>query len=129
MVGRLENMTTKTQVAGSVGSPVVDKVVQEIAPAQGVPVQAERNLGNTERMIPVEQAENMVERMNNFLASENSQLKFVFHNELNEYYVTIIDSKTDEVIREIPSKKLMDIHAAAREFARFIDRQESLRKA
>ena len=54
--------------------------------------------------------------MNTFLLSANSQLKFELHDELNEYYVTIIDSNTDEVIREIPSKKLMDIHAAMREF-------------
>ena len=54
--------------------------------------------------------------MNSFLESANTQLRFKFHDELNEYYVTIVNSNTDEVIREIPSKKLLDIHAAMREF-------------
>ena len=43
-------------------------------------------------------------------------MRFKLHDKLNEYYVTIVDMKTDEVVREIPSKKLLDIHAAMREF-------------
>ena len=58
----------------------------------------------------------MTDSMNTFLESANTQLRFKLHDKLNEYYVTIIDMKTDEVVREIPSKKLMDIHAAMREF-------------
>lgn len=116
MVGRLDNMTTTTEVTRSAGTPAFDEEARESAPVQRVAVKAEGNQENTERVMPTEQAEIMVESMNNFLTSANSQLKFVFHNELNEYYVTIIDSNTDEVIREIPSKKLMDIHAAMREF-------------
>ena len=116
MVGRLDTMTTTTQVTRSAGTPTLDNEVREAAPVQGVSVKAERSSGNTERTMPAEQAEIMVESMNNFLVSANSQLRFVFHDELNEYYVTIIDSNTDEVIREIPSKKLMDIHAAMLEF-------------
>lgn len=61
-------------------------------------------------------AKTMTESMNKFLQSADAQLKFVFHEDLNEYYVTIINPATDEVIREIPSKKLMDIHAAMKEF-------------
>lgn len=62
------------------------------------------------------EAKAMTDSMNDFLVSADSQLRFVYHDGLSEYYVTIVDSVTDEVIREIPSKKLMDIHAAMKEF-------------
>lgn len=69
-----------------------------------------------DKLLPAEKAKQMTDTMNTFLQSANTQLRFKFHEKLNEYYVTIVDSKTDEVVREIPSKKLMDIHAAMREF-------------
>jgi len=69
-----------------------------------------------QQQLPADKARQLTESMNTFLGSANTQLRFKFHDKLNEYYVTIVDSKTDEVIREIPSKKLMDIHAAMREF-------------
>lgn len=70
----------------------------------------------SEQQLPIEKAKRMTESMNTFLESANTQLRFKLHDKLNEYYVTIVDMKTDEVVREIPSKKLMDIHAAMREF-------------
>lgn len=69
-----------------------------------------------EQQLPADKAKQMTDSMNTFLESANTQLRFKYHEKLNEYYVTIVDSKTDEVIREIPSKKLLDIHAAMREF-------------
>ncbi len=39
-------------------------------------------------------------------------MKFEFHDKLNEYYVTIIDEVTREVVKEIPPKKLLDMFAA-----------------
>jgi len=66
--------------------------------------------------LPPEKAKKMIESMNRFMESTNTNLRFQYHEELQEYYVTIVDSKTDEVVKEIPSKKLMDIYAAMRDF-------------
>lgn len=74
----------------------------------------EQTLGSDE--LSASKAQTITESMNQFLQSADSHLKFIFHEELSEYYVTIVDSTTDEVIREIPSKKLMDVHAAMKEF-------------
>lgn len=70
----------------------------------------------TEKVLPKEDAQVMTESINQFLTSTDSQLRFVFHDQLNEYYVTIINSATNEVIKEVPSKKMLDIHAAMKEF-------------
>lgn len=118
MVSRLDNSTGITQIASSSGDTTKNKEVQRVAPVPAVKTKTDKNTGSTsnEKEMPIEQAKDMVESMNDFLQSADSNLKFVFHEELNQYYVTIVDSTTDEVIREIPSKKLMDIHAAMREF-------------
>lgn len=68
-----------------------------------------------EQNLTGEKAKKMTETLNKFLETSNTQLRFKFHDELKEYYVTVVNSK-DEVIREIPSKKLMDIFAAMQDF-------------
>ncbi|MCJ7840172.1 flagellar protein FlaG [Lederbergia sp. NSJ-179] len=55
--------------------------------------------------------------MNQFLkASTQTHLKFEFHDQLNEYYVTLVDETTNEVVREIPPKKILDMFAAMTEY-------------
>ncbi len=67
---------------------------------------------------PLSQAEILkaVQGLNDFLKPTNSHLKFEFHEDLGEYYVTVVDEVTKEVIKEIPSKKLLDSYAAMTEF-------------
>ncbi|TKC17042.1 flagellar protein FlaG [Robertmurraya kyonggiensis] len=58
----------------------------------------------------------VVSSINEFLKPLNTHLKFEFHEELEEYYATIVDDRTKEVIKEIPSKKVMDMHASMAEY-------------
>lgn len=58
-----------------------------------------------------------VDSMNDFLEPTNTSVKFKFHDELGEYYVQVIDTFTDEVIKEIPNKKFLDMYASMAEFA------------
>lgn len=68
------------------------------------------------KILSLKEAQEMVGSMNDFLKSADSRLKFVLHDKLETYYVTIIDSETEEVIKEIPSEKMMNIRAAMKEF-------------
>ncbi|KAA0548798.1 flagellar protein FlaG [Bacillus sp. BGMRC 2118] len=63
-----------------------------------------------------EKLEEVVKSMNQFLKPSHTSLKFQLHDELQEYYVSIVDDITKEVVREIPSKKLLDMYAAMTEF-------------
>ena len=108
MVTGVENAVPSIKIAHSATGVTQNKEVQKVAPTQPT--------SSDEQEMPAKKAKGMIDSMNKFLVSADSKLKFEFHEELNEYYVTIIDSQTDEVIREIPSKKLLDIHAAMREF-------------
>lgn len=65
---------------------------------------------------PKEKMETVVEGLNKFLKHSNTALKFQYHEKLQEYYVTLVDEKTQEVVREIPPKKMLDFYAAMTEF-------------
>ncbi|MBY6052168.1 flagellar protein FlaG [Cytobacillus firmus] len=76
-----------------------------------VPVQSKLN-----GQIKEDKLTEVVDSMNEFLQASHSSLKFVLHDELNEYYVTLVDDVTQEVVKEIPSKKMLDMYAAMTEF-------------
>ncbi|GEN54427.1 hypothetical protein HFA01_26890 [Halobacillus faecis] len=40
--------------------------------------------------------------MNEILKKLETSLRFQFHEKLEEYYVTIVDNQTEQVIKEIP---------------------------
>ncbi len=63
-----------------------------------------------------EDLEYVVKSLNDFLKPANTHIKFELHEELQEYYVTVVDNQTNEVVREIPSKKLLDIYAKMTDF-------------
>ncbi len=63
-----------------------------------------------------DEMEKVVQGMNDFLKPASTHLKFEFHDELKEYYVSIVDDVTHEVVKEIPAKKMLDMYAAMTEF-------------
>ncbi|WP_026570966.1 MULTISPECIES: flagellar protein FlaG [Bacillaceae] len=66
------------------------------------------------------QVQNTIDALNEFLEPTHTGLKFELHDKLEKYYVTVIDTDTKEVIKEIPPKKLLDVYAAMAEFMGFI---------
>lgn len=80
---------------------------------------ATRESGGASEPIPANQAEvkesrkdleKELDNLNKFLQSSTTHLKFTLHERLNEYYVQVVDGD-DKVVREIPSKKIMDMVA------------------
>ncbi|MDQ0214913.1 flagellar protein FlaG [Oikeobacillus pervagus] len=63
-----------------------------------------------------EKVDKVINSMNEFLKPSNTHLKFEFHEKLQEYYVAIVDDQTNEVIKEIPPKKLLDLYASMTEY-------------
>lgn len=49
-----------------------------------------------------------VDTMNEILEANNNTSKFMYHEGLERYYVSVVDRSTEEVIKEIPPKKLLD---------------------
>lgn len=63
-----------------------------------------------EKALNKEDLQKSVDGLNQLLPS-NSYLKFQLHENLNKYYVAIVDSNTNQVIKEIPPKKILDLAA------------------
>jgi flagellar protein FlaG len=61
-----------------------------------------------------------INTLNTYLEPSQTSLKFQLHDKLNEYYVQVIDTKTDEIIKEIPSKKFLDRYTATAELLGFM---------
>ncbi|MGD9679259.1 MAG: flagellar protein FlaG [Vulcanibacillus sp.] len=59
----------------------------------------------------IEDLSKTIKGLNEFLKPANTSLHFRLHEELDKYYVQLIDSETEEVIKEIPSEKMLDIYA------------------
>lgn len=85
---------------------------------QPQPVSPAQSTGERKPDEPTDRAQviKAVEQLNQMAEPLQTSVQFKFHEELNEYYVVVMDSKTDEVVREIPSKKVLDMYAAMTEF-------------
>jgi flagellar protein FlaG len=68
--------------------------------------------------------EEVVDGLNHFLEPTHTSVRFKLHEKLNEYYVVIINDNTDEVVKDIPAKKLLDTYATmAEHLGLFVDRK------
>lgn len=65
---------------------------------------------NSEGKPKKEAYQTAVNKLNEFMASTNKSSKFIFHEGLEKYYVEIVDSQTEEVVKEIPPKELLDAY-------------------
>lgn len=91
----------------------------EVVPVK--PVQAEEPQEQPKQEQPEKiTKENLIDKMesmNEFLTSTPTSLKFQLHEESNSYYVQVIDTVTDEILKEIPNRKFLDMYASMAEFA------------
>ncbi|UUV25153.1 MULTISPECIES: flagellar protein FlaG [Lysinibacillus] len=73
------------------------------SPTQNEPVLSPENEESTKKVL-----QQAISTMNDMLETNHSASKFMFHEGLERYYVTIVDRDTEEVIKEIPPKRLLD---------------------
>ena len=66
--------------------------------------------------LSADKVKKMTKSLNDFLETTSTKLRYEFHEKLEKYYVTLVNSETDEVVREVPDKKLMDMYASMLEF-------------
>ncbi len=83
------------------GSETVKK--QKVDATSSTQTQTTDNSEETKAKVQV--ALNM---MNEMLEVNHSASKFMYHEGLERYYVTVVNRDTDEVVKEIPPKKLLD---------------------
>ena len=82
------------------------------------PDQAEQPKTETQiqEKITKEMLMNKINELNDFIEPTSTAVKFKLHEELNTYYVQVIDTISEEVLKEIPNKKFLDMYASRAEF-------------
>ncbi|RNF38774.1 flagellar protein FlaG [Planococcus salinus] len=90
--------------------------VQAVEPVK-MPIAAEarKTEAAAQEQVTKEVLEHKVDGMNDFLEPTSTAVKFQLHEELNEYYIQVVDTKTDEVLKEIPNRKFLDMYASMTE--------------
>ncbi|KGX93956.1 flagellar protein FlaG [Pontibacillus halophilus JSM 076056 = DSM 19796] len=73
-------------------------------------VHVKQSIGYEDKLTK-DQANKLVQQLNTFLEPVNTHVQYRMHEKLNEFYISIVDSNTDEVLREVPPKKLLDVYA------------------
>ena len=63
-----------------------------------------------------ERLDSAVEKLNETARVFNRSLKFSIHEATNRTMISVIDTETDKVIREIPSEEALDIVAKMQEY-------------
>lgn len=114
-------------VDGAIGIPsepktefVLPLTVQENTKAKRIhsaSVEQKTNVKEV-RMYPSftkDQLKDLIDEANKVLNPESTEMHYVFHEKLKEYYIRLENPMTHQVIREIPPKKFMDMYAAIAE--------------
>lgn len=70
------------------------------------------DLSKKDIVIKAEEMDNVVSQLNNFLEPVKTNLRFELHDDLDRYYVKVIDQSTDEIVREIPPEEMLDMYAS-----------------
>lgn len=84
----------------------------------------EKKENEEQQKLKKDELKQIVKGLNEFLKPKYTSLNFKLHDDLNRYYVEVVDQETKKVIREIPEKELLDMYAKMTEFlGLFIDRK------
>lgn len=103
--------------APAIAYPQKVEAVKAIKPIQELP---DKQPFETVEHIPKEELIDKVESMNKFLEQSTTAVKYQLHEKLNTYYVQLVDPITEEVLKEIPNKKFLDMHASMLELTGLI---------
>lgn len=68
------------------------------------------NIGSNE--LTEEEAKVAAEELNRMMARRNTNLKFDYYSKLKQITFSIVDEKTGEVLREVPSKRILEAVSA-----------------
>lgn len=103
---------SKQQVTGAVEPAFVVSEKQQIATATSESLEQQE----VERQQRAEALQQKVTELNDYMQNFNRSLQFTVDENSGDSVVKVIDSETDEVVRQIPSEALLDARNAAEKY-------------
>lgn len=102
--------TNPTDLQNSSSIPIKEDTATLTQPSL-VQKPVEINEMTDEQGKPTEQAiQTAVTKLNEFMEYSQRNSKFIFHQDLERYYVEVVDAQSQEVIKEVPPKELLDAY-------------------
>jgi len=93
--------STLSKKIGSEELPMTTAKLKSVGQSRELPTAEDQEISK-------EKLQNVVDTVNGFLQINQYASKFVFHEGLDRYFVQLVDTQTEEVVKEIPPKKLLD---------------------
>lgn len=79
---------------------------------QPIPIEERQNYKGAERQFQREDLEKAVDDTNRMIFSDDRRFEFKVHERTGRIMVKLIDKESDEVIKEIPPEKILDLVAS-----------------
>ncbi len=101
------NVDTMTEAkTTSLPKQAVEQVVMQESNTTNISKELLKPMDNSEETkVKVQEA---VKALNEMLEVTHNASKFMYHEGLERYYVTVVNKNTEEVVKEIPPRKLLD---------------------
>lgn len=103
---------TKQQVTRAVEPAFIVSEKQQTATATSESLEQQE----LERQERAEALQQKVSELNDYMQNFNRSLQFTVDETSGDTVVKVIDSETDEVVRQIPSQELIDVRNAAEKY-------------
>lgn len=101
------NLDTLTKSQNSVQQATTQSSISKQIPTNDVKISEMTD----ENGNPTEQAyQTAVNKLNEFMEYSQKNSKFIFHKDLERYYVEVVDAQSQEVVKEVPPKALLDAY-------------------
>ena len=101
-----------TQVQSEQKSAVAQKTVQEVKPQVDV---TQQNSESNKPVTSEKEARELIDSLNKALNPFNTSLRFGFDNSSEVFYVSVIDTKTSDLIRRFPVEQASTLTAKMNE--------------
>ncbi|MCL1695815.1 flagellar protein FlaG [Lysinibacillus sp. BPa_S21] len=112
---RVASQNTEMSVQQNVGNNIAttekknsDTLTQVAIKEEKVLAKNKTQIGFETSEVPIDELKQAVNSVNEFLEVDHKRSKFVLHEGLDKYFIRLVDSETDEVIKEIPPEKILD---------------------
>lgn len=123
-VSRVEKPAVPVEVADTTSAQVAAQGYIPVGAAQNSKGRQDEQRGGNEQEngkdlqeVSPEKVKNAINDINKKIRPTHTQCEFKFHEQTNRISITVRDSETNEVIKEIPPEKTLDMIAKTLELA------------
>ena len=116
----LINLNTYNSTTSDYTQTNIEEAVPQIQKAE---TQASGGSDTKNQEYSKKDLDNALNKINNFLKDDKTHAEYSYHKELKTMMVKVVDENTNEVILEIPPKKILDMVASMMKQVGLLDKK------